>query len=385
MLLCLANIRSSFMQKNNHYYIGIMSGTSLDGVDIALMDFNQRPPKLLASHCFSMPENLRQQLTALLKNGEIGLQQLGELDHQLGLLYANSVQRFLAQNQMTADSIQAIGCHGQTIWHSPQGQYPFTMQIGDANLISVLTGITTIADFRRKDMAHGGQGAPLSPAFHQALFAQPDRITVVLNIGGISNISCLIPEQEVIGYDTGVGNALMDSWIEQHLGVPFDQDGEWAKSGSVHQDLLKDLLDEPFFQQLPPKSTGRELFNLAWLNKKLKKHTALSAQDVQATLLEFTVQCTVQELVKLANPNHLPCLLLVCGGGAKNRQLMARLQACLPQWHVATTTEHGLSVDYVEAAAFAWLAYQRINHLPSNLPSVTGAKSAVSLGVIYPK
>ena len=372
------------MQKSL-YYIGIMSGTSLDGVDLALIDFAQQPAKLVASHCFPMPENLRQKLTALLSSGETSLQNLGEIDHQLGLLYATSVQHFLALHQIAAEDIQAIGCHGQTIWHSPQGQYPFTMQIGDANLVSALTGITTIADFRRKDMAHGGQGAPLVPAFHQGLFARSDRITVVLNIGGISNISCLIPEQEVIGYDTGVGNALMDSWIEQHLGLPFDQNGEWAKSGQVSQDLLKDFLDEPYFQQPAPKSTGRELFNLAWLEKKRQKHTALLPQDVQATLLEFTVQCTVQELLKLQNPQHLPCLLLVCGGGARNTQLMARLQACLPNWQVATTTEYGLSADDVEAAAFAWLAYQRMNNLPSNLPSVTGAKSAVSLGVIYPK
>lgn len=365
-------------------YIGIMSGTSLDGVDLALVDFDCSPAKIVASDFTPMPENLRQKLTALLHSGETRLQHLGEIDHQLGLLYADAVNRFLATQSLSAQQIQAIGCHGQTIWHSPNSTFPFTMQIGDMNLVAAKTDITTIGDFRRKDMAMGGQGAPLVPAFHQAILADHQHFTVVLNIGGISNISVLSPNQPLIGYDVGAGNTLMDSWIEQHQGQRYDKNGDWARSGNVNTSLLADLLDEPFFQQSAPKSTGRELFNLAWLAKKLEKHTALLPQDAQRTLLEFTAVSIANELHSF-HTQPLPCRLLVCGGGAHNALLMERLRALLPSWQVSTTTEFGLHVDFVEAAAFAWLAYQRMHNLPSNAPTVTGAKSAVSLGVIYPK
>ncbi|MDD7544098.1 anhydro-N-acetylmuramic acid kinase [Actinobacillus porcinus] len=365
-------------------YIGIMSGTSLDGVDLALVDFDCSPAKIVASDFTPMPENLRQKLTALLHSGETRLQHLGEIDHQLGLLYADAVNRFLATQSLSAQQIQAIGCHGQTIWHSPNSTFPFTMQIGDMNLVAAKTDITTIGDFRRKDMAMGGQGAPLVPAFHQAILADHQHFTVVLNIGGISNISVLSPNQPLIGYDVGAGNTLMDSWIEQHQGQRYDKNGDWARSGNVNTSLLADLLDEPFFQQSAPKSTGRELFNLAWLAKKLEKHTALLPQDVQRTLLEFTAVGIANELHSF-HTQSLPCRLLVCGGGAYNALLMERLHALLPSWQVSTTTEFGLHADFVEAAAFAWLAYQRMHNLPSNAPTVTGAKSAVSLGVIYPK
>ncbi|WP_439240563.1 anhydro-N-acetylmuramic acid kinase [Lonepinella sp. BR2474] len=366
------------------YYIGIMSGTSLDGVDLALMDFGQSPPKTVACDFVPMPEKIRQKITALVQSGKTSLQEFGELDHLLGKLYADSVNQFLLKVRLKPDEIIAIGCHGQTVWHSPNLAYPFTMQIGDMNLVATQTGITTVADFRRKDMAVGGQGAPLVPAFHQAMLSDPNTFRVILNIGGISNISVLNPSAETIGYDVGAGNTLLDCWIEKHLGKRYDKNGEWASSGEINQPLLADLLDEPFFQQAPPKSTGRELFNLAWLEKKLQKHTALLPQDVQRTLLEFTVQGVVNELLKL-DLQGLPCELLVCGGGAKNPLIMQRLQASLPQWRVAKTNVVGFDVDYMEAAAFAWLAYQRIHNLPSNLPAVTGAKSAVSLGVIFPK
>lgn len=358
-----------------------MSGTSLDGVDIALMDFAKSPPKMTACDFFPMPEELRADISALLKTGETNLQKLGEIDHRLGLLYAQTINAFLEKNQLKAENIQAIGCHGQTVWHSPDSVYPFTTQIGDMNLVAAKTGITTIADFRRKDMAVGGQGAPLVPAFHQAIFSDANRLTVVLNIGGISNISVLKPNSPTIGYDVGAGNTLMDSWIEQHQGKRYDKNGEWAKSGQIMPDLLVELLNEPFFSKIPPKSTGRELFNLTWLAKKLQNFTACKPEDVQRTLAEFTAKSIANELIPLET--KLPCLLLVCGGGARNSLLMERLSALLPNWRVATTTEFGLDIDYVEAAAFAWLAYQRMHSLPSNMPSVTGAKKAVSLGVIY--
>lgn len=243
-------------------YLGVMSGTSLDGVDLALVDFSQTP-KLIAADFTPMPDTLRVALSQLVKKGETSLQALGELDHQLALLYADSIQRFLAKHQLNADDIVAVGCHGQTVWHSPKGQSPFTMQIGDMNLLAARTGITTVGDFRRRDMAFGGQGAPLVPAFHQAVFSSPERLTVVLNIGGISNISVLNPNQQTIGYDVGAGNTLLDIWIEKHLGKRYDANGEWARTGKIHSALLALLLDEPFFQLPPPKSTGRELF-LTW-------------------------------------------------------------------------------------------------------------------------
>lgn len=367
---------------NSTLYLGIMSGTSLDGVDLALVDFAKNPPKMTACSFTEMPANLRYDLSKLLKSGETSLQSLGEVDHRLGLLYADCVNQFLAENNLKPSDIQAIGCHGQTVWHSPNSALPFTMQIGDMNLVTAKTGITTVGDFRRKDMAVGGQGAPLVPAFHEAIFADPSRLVVVLNIGGISNISVLKPNQPTIGYDVGVGNALMDSWIEQHKGVRFDKNGEWASSGKVMPDLLAEMLAEPFFHQPPPKSTGRELFNLEWLAKKMQNLTACKPEDMQRTLAEFTVQSVANELKKLEN--SLPARLLVCGGGASNPLLMQGFKEKLATWEVATTSEFGLDIDYVEAAAFAWLAHQRINHLPSNMPSVTGAKRAVSLGVIYP-
>ncbi|MWP99896.1 anhydro-N-acetylmuramic acid kinase [Glaesserella parasuis] len=364
-------------------YLGVMSGTSLDGVDLALVDFSQTP-KLIAADFTPMPDTLRVALSQLVKKGETSLQTLGELDHQLALLYADSIQWFLAKHQLNADDIVAVGCHGQTVWHSPKGQYPFTMQIGDMNLLAARTGITTVGDFRRRDMAFGGQGAPLVPAFHQAVFSSPERLTVVLNIGGISNISVLNPNQQTIGYDVGAGNTLLDIWIEKHLGKRYDANGEWARTGKIHSALLALLLDEPFFQLSPPKSTGRELFNLEWLEHKLTQIEPLPAEDVQATLVEFTVQSIVQALRQIENPNAYHSVLLVCGGGAKNPLIMERLQTHLIDWQVSTTTEYGLDVDYVEAAAFAWLAYQRIHNLPANLPSVTGATQEVSLGAIFP-
>jgi anhydro-N-acetylmuramic acid kinase len=357
----------------------------LDGVDLALMDFAKNPPAVTACDFVPMPEALRQSLSSLVKSGKADLQALGELDCQLGQLYAECVKTFLAKHNLQPHHIQAIGCHGQTVWHSPNAAFPFTTQIGDMNIVAVQTGITTIGDFRRTDIAYGGQGAPLVPAFHHALFAQPNKIVGVLNIGGISNISLLVPHHPTIGYDIGAGNTLMDSWIEQHHGVRFDKNGQWARTGQVNATLLADLLDEPFLQLPSPKSTGRELFNLAWLAKKLANHTACPPEDVQATLLAFTAQSIADSLANIENPSHLPCELAVCGGGAKNTYLMEQLAARCPNWNVITTNEYGVDVDFVEAAAFAWLAYQRMHHFPSNLPSVTGAKQAASLGVIFTK
>jgi anhydro-N-acetylmuramic acid kinase len=261
------------------------------------------------------------------------------------------------------------------------------MQLGDANIIAAKTHITTIADFRRKDMALGGQGAPLVPAFHQQLFSTLDTTRVILNIGGIANITVLTPNQPVTGYDTGPGNMLMDAWIHQHNGEQYDANAKWAKTGTVHETLLKTLLDEPYFKQVAPKSTGRELFNLPWLNQKLSG-LKISAADVQATLAEFTA-VTIANDVTIYQHRQEPALptkqeLLVCGGGAHNPLLMARLAALLPEWQVMTTTDRGVDSDNMEAMAFAWLAYRTHHNKPGNLPEVTGASGLTSLGAIYP-
>ena len=367
----------------NEFYVGLMSGTSLDGVDAVLMDLSGTKPTLMAAGFTTMPDDLRTELSMLCLKGMASLKNLGELDHRLGELYARAVNELLASQNMNAADVKGIGCHGQTVWHAPWGEYPFSMQIGDANIIAARTGITTVADFRRKDIAFGGQGAPLVPAFHEALFKQPDSVTVVLNIGGISNISILNSGQPTLGYDTGPGNLLIDAWTEQHLGERFDRDAAWASTGEVDLSLLDHLMDEAFFSQTAPKSTGRELFSLTWLKDKLNNFRNVAAHDVQATLVELTALSISRELQKLPE-NKTTQQLLVCGGGAKNPLLMQRLTLLLPSWTVGTTTENGLDVDYVEAAAFAWLAFQRLNNRPGNLPSVTGASQLVSLGAIYP-
>lgn len=362
-------------------YIGVMSGTSLDGIDIALVNISANNISLIAGDCYPIPEKLKKDLLILCEQKQTCLQKLGEIDHQLGQLYASTINHFIKKHNI--NDVIAIGCHGQTIYHSPNSEQPFTMQIGDSNIIAAKTNITTVADFRRKDMAFGGQGAPLVPAFHQAIFATPDKNRIILNIGGISNITALIPNQSVIGYDTGPGNVLLDSWIMTHLGLSYDEEGNWAKTGKINQQLLNEFLTESYFQLPYPKSTGRELFNLNWLEQKLAKYT-ISAQDVQTTLVELTVKATVDQLVNLPNINQLPCELLVCGGGAKNQLIMQRFTKLLPNWLITTTDNFGISSDYMEAMAFAWLAYCRMNNLTSNIPSVTGATQSVSLGVIYP-
>ena len=363
-------------------YIGVMSGTSMDGVDIALVDISNGKITAIASDCYPMPNEIKTRLLTLCNSKQTTLQNLGELDHQLGKLYAKSINQFIKQNNIDNKQVKAIGCHGQTIYHSPNSDNPFTMQIGDANIIAAQTGITTIADFRRKDMAYGGQGAPLVPAFHKAIFLNSAINCVVLNIGGISNISVLIPDQPVIGYDTGPGNVLLDGWINKSLGTSYDKDGLWAKSGKVNQNLLSALCNEDYFQLPAPKSTGRELFNLAWLMQKLTDF-ALNGQDIQATLVEFTAITIANEIDKLPIKNNLPCQLLVCGGGAKNPLIMQHLSALLPKWQVSATDEKGVNSDDMEAIAFAWLAYCRMNNIPSNIPEVTGASQSVCLGVIY--
>lgn len=369
-------------------YIGLMSGTSMDGVDAVLVEINDNTINLLGSHSFPMNDDLKQGLLAICLGQPTTLQIIGELDHQLGHLFADAVLALLTATKTHPKEVKAIGSHGQTVFHAPNTPHPFTMQIGDANIIAAKTGITTVADFRRKDMALGGQGAPLVPAFHHQLFNSPISTRVILNIGGIANITVLEPNKPVVGFDTGPGNMLMDAWIAQHLNQAYDKDAQWALSGHVNQYLLAQLLNEPYLQQRAPKSTGRELFNLPWLNQYLAQsdivQLQLTPEDIQATLAEYTAQTIANDVKKIDSTTAKTNELLVCGGGAHNPLLMQRLAELLPQWQVMTTGERGVDIDNMEAMAFAWLAYRTMTHQSGNLPEVTGACRLAQLGAIYP-
>lgn len=362
-------------------YIGVMSGTSMDGVDTALVSIEDTGITLLAHDEFPMPDDLKVRLLEICIGQKTDLIAIGELDHQLGHLFADAVLQLLDKSGTPASSVTAIGNHGQTVFHQPTGDSPFTMQLGDANIIAAKTQIQTVADFRRKDMALGGQGAPLVPAFHHTIFHPKDSSVVVLNIGGISNISVLRPNQPTLGYDTGPGNMLMDAWVDKHTSEKFDRDALFALKGQLNQALLEQLLNESYLSQLPPKSTGRELFNLPWLEQQLTEFKDLAAEDVQHTLCEYTA-LTIANEVEAYRLGNQPALY-VCGGGTRNPLLMKRLAELLPSWDVDSTTSKGVDADYMEAMAFAWLAQRHVHQLPSNLPEVTGASRAASLGVLY--
>ncbi len=350
-----------------------MSGTSLDGLDAALVSFS--PPRLLASHRAPFPASLQRELLALCRPGRDEIRRLMAMDVALGRLSARAVHGLLRKAGIQAEKVRAIGSHGQTIRHNPQGAYPSSLQIGDPNIIAELTGITTVADFRRRDMAAGGEGAPLVPAFHRAIF--PADSTVV-NIGGMANATCLAMDGR--GFDTGPGNVLMDAWARRHLKAPFDQGGRWAASGRVHQGLLERLLSEPFFARPPPKSTGRELFNLPWLDGILAGMDPIPPGDVQATLAELTAASIAGALKRWSSPGRI----WVCGGGVHNAHLMERLACLLSPCPVASTADLGVDPDWVEAMAFAWLARETLNARPGNVPRATGARHPALLGGIYP-
>lgn len=359
-------------------YLGVMSGTSLDGLDIALVEQGERT-RLLAHHYQDLPDALRQQLLDLCSSGADELARAALAEQEWARLVAEGINSLLRQQNLRPDAIRAIGSHGQTIRHEPARG--FTIQIGNPALLAELTGITVVADFRRRDVAAGGQGAPLVPAFHEALFASPGAARATLNVGGFSNLSLLEEGKPAKGFDCGPGNVLMDAWIHHHLGHTYDRDGAWAASGVVQPALLKALLSDPFFQTTGPKSTGRELFNLPWLMQHLSTQPAYQPQDVQATLLELTATSIASSLQQ-AQPACSQ--LLVCGGGAHNQALLARLQALLPTAQVSSTDDHGVPADWVEAMAFAWLAHCCLNGIPGNRPEVTGARGLRVLGAIYP-
>lgn len=358
-------------------YIGVMSGTSLDGLDVALIE--QTDTTRLIDTCYvAMPPALRQDLLALCAPGVDEVARSALAEEQLAQLTASGVHTLLERQALRPTDIRAIGSHGQTIRHEPARG--FTVQIANSALLAELCGITVVSDFRRRDVAAGGQGAPLVPAFHQAVF-DDGSCRAVLNVGGFSNLTLLTPGEPVGGFDCGPGNALMDAWIQRCRGEDFDRDGAWAASGQVLPELLQAFLAAPFFQTQGPKSTGRELFNLAWLDAHLAKQPAAADEDVQATLLELTAQSSASALRHAQRDTRE---LLLCGGGANNLRLRQRLGELLPHLRVETTAAWGIAPDWVEAAAFAWLAHCCLEGIAANRPSVTGARGLRVLGAIYP-
>ena len=357
-----------------------MSGTSADGIDVALVRFEPHC-ELVFGRTYAWDAAVRVQLIALGQGGEAtSLDALGTLDTTLAHAFADAALQAIADAGLTPGQIRAIGSHGQTVRHRPQAAAPFTWQMGDGNAIAERSGITTVADFRRRDVAAGGQGAPLMPAFHAALLACDEEDRAVLNLGGIGNFT-LLPKQGLVrGFDTGPANALLDAWCERHTGQSYDRDGAFAASGTPDEPLLARLLDEPWFALPPPKSTGREQFHLVWLQSHLAG-TALSPADVQATLLELSA-ATIANTLLATQPGTTR--VLVCGGGVHNPALMARISARLVGVYVESTMTHGLDPDFVEAMGFAWLARETLAGRPGNLPSVTGASGLRVLGAIYP-
>lgn len=362
-------------------YAGLISGTSMDGVESVLLDIKPDGFAIVGALHVDYPQALSLRLkSAVASPQSCDLDELGAMDAEVGEVFADAALQLLAVTGIDAAQVRAIGSHGQTVLHRPSATLPFTLQIGDANRIAERTGIDVVADFRRRDMAAGGEGAPLVPAFHAAAFAAPGIARVVVNVGGISNITVLGADGHVSGFDTGPGNCLMDLWATEHLGAPFDRDGKLAASGQVHEPLLQLLLREPYLRRAPPKSTGRELFQREWLQRALDLQPA-GVADVQATLCEYTavtIALAIRELALLQ-----PAEVLVCGGGAWNRELMRRLALRMPQSVVQDTSARGIAPDQVEAALFAWLAHRFIAGLPGNLVAVTGASGPRVLGALY--
>ncbi|MDH0301454.1 MULTISPECIES: anhydro-N-acetylmuramic acid kinase [unclassified Pseudomonas] len=359
-------------------YLGVMSGTSLDGLDIALIEQNEQL-RLLATHYIPMPVDLRQDLLGLCASGPDEIARAALAENRWATLAAQGINHLLTAQGLAPGAVRAIGSHGQTVRHEPARG--FTVQIGNPALLAELTGICVVGDFRRRDVAAGGQGAPLVPAFHEALFGHLGQRLAVLNVGGFSNLSLIERDQPVHGFDCGPGNVLLDAWIERKRGQAFDANGAWAASGVVRQDLLGALLGDPFFAGSGPKSTGREVFNLTWLDAHLARLPALRDEDVQATLLELTARSIVDSLRQAQDGTEA---LLVCGGGARNGALMARLASLLPATQVTSTAAQGVDPDWVEAMAFAWLAHCCLEGIAANRPSVTAARGLRILGAIYP-
>ena len=357
--------------------VGLMSGTSLDGVDAALVEFSRAMPVTVATVYSPYPAEIREQVLKLHRRGNDDLHQSALLANRLASAYAEATLTLLGKAGIAAEQVRAIGCHGQTVRHAPQDGY--TQQINNPALLAELTGITVVADFRSRDIAAGGQGAPLVPAFHSAIFRDPLHHRIILNLGGIANLTVLTPGKPTLGFDCGPGNMLLDAWTQRHLGNEFDAGGNWAATGTVRPDLLERLLKVEFFSLQPPKSCGREQFNLDWLQRLLSGREA--AADVQATLLALSVSAAEQAIRRWCG---VPEEIYLCGGGAHNLTMVERIRAKLPQAKVESTDVLGQPADWVEAVAFAWLARRTLDGLPGNLPEVTGARGLRVLGAIYP-
>jgi anhydro-N-acetylmuramic acid kinase len=364
-------------------YIGLMSGTSMDAVDAALVDFSDHCLQLIATHKTHLSPELRSELNQLCNTDAPKITQLAALDVKIAHVFADAAKKLLTKTSFSEKDILAIGSHGQTIFHSPQSPYPFSMQIGDPNIIAEKTGITTIADFRRRDIAAGGQGAPLTPAFHNVMFRSDKEDRIVLNLGGIANITYLPADAKtpIVGFDTGPANLLLDKWIYEHHRQWFDQDGNWAASATFDDQLLQQFLSDPYFQLAPPKSTGHDYFNLNWLKSQLaQRQQSLSPATIQATLCELTAASIGMAIQQL---NSVQGSILLCGGGSKNTYLKQRLENHCPKHRLSLCDDLQFSAEWIEAMAFAWFAKQTLEGKTSNLPEVTGARNPTVLGGIY--
>lgn len=365
-------------------YIGLMSGTSLDGIDAVLVDFSADRPRLLAAHNTPLPADLRKNLLALNRPAAGEIARMAQADVELGRLLAQTVKQLLTLHNIDNTQVRAIGSHGQTIRHNPDADVPYTLQIGDPNTVAELTGITTVADFRRRDLVAAGQGAPLMPAFHAAYLRVNDASRVIVNIGGMANITLLpaYPNKAVTGFDTGPGNVLMDGWYQRHQKGRYDKGGKWAASGKTDPAFLQRMQGDKFFKLAPPKSTGRDHFDMRWLDRLIKRHgKRLQRKHVQASLCELSAWSIATAIHEHAGDAHD---VIVCGGGVHNTALMFRLQALLDGKQVLSSEDFAIDPDYMEAIGFAWLAKQTLDGKPGNLPSVTGARHPVVLGGIYP-
>ncbi len=359
-------------------FVGVMSGTSADGIDVALVSLDQKKPRQIAARYLPYSSALRNRVLALNSNQLNELQDASTLAIDLTHEYGNAILSLLREVDVRPDQVRAVGCHGQTVRHRPDAGY--TVQLVNGSLLAEITGLAVVCDFRSRDIAAGGQGAPLVPAFHAAVFADSRRHRVILNIGGIANVTNLPAKGPVTGFDTGPGNVLLDAWVAKHLGRPHDESGNWAKGGRVIEGLLVRLGNHPYFRMKPPKSTGRDEFNLAWIESNLDIQT--SPQDVQATLVALTAQ-------SIATQIHTYCSgakeVFLCGGGARNNALVAALRDALGASVLLDLTDSlGIDADWVEACAFAWLAAKALRNEPASLPAVTGAKGPRVLGAIYP-
>ncbi len=361
-------------------FVGLISGTSVDGVDCALVQFDSDKPQLIATHSHEIPPQLRNSILNLCSGESSGLVQLGTVHIELGVLFAEAAATLLHKSRHQASDVTAIGSHGQTVWHEPDSAHPFTLQLADPNTIAQVTGITTIADMRGRDMAAGGQGAPLAPLLHRQIFSSKETDRAVVNIGGFGNITALPTMGPNLAFDTGPGNVLMDYWIEKHKQQSFDANGDWAASGTFNEELLKLLLEEDYFLKNPPKSTGRELFNGNWLESKLSAFgQQVDPSDVQATLLRLTATTIVSDLERYSDAREI----YICGGGAHNKELMKTLADLASGTTVKSTAELGIDPDWVEAIAFAWMASQTVQKKPIDTGEFTGASVPVILGGIY--